>query len=308
MKTNNRVLMYIVAMCLSFTACDTEGPDVLGVKDGAIVDGVFKVSANKSVRFSQGNLQYTQSTKTWSFAEHQYDILVEKNIVNAEYQGEENWKGTALADKIDLFGWSSDNSTTKWGVSISDNPKDYRGSFVDWGQNTILNGGNKKNQWRTLSTKEWLYLFMHNRCTMAIVVTNNGSKVPGALLLPENFKAPKDIPFVESFEFDKEWYDVSGDFQAGCDGYETNTYSAAQFAQLQCLGVVFLPIAPRRWGLYVDKWFNTTAYWSYYNNKDCSVLYIDDDGVIFVGGSEDEPDDWSEYAFLGYPVRLVQDI
>lgn len=117
MKTNNRVLMYIVAMCLSFTACDTEGPDVLGVKDGAIVDGVFKVSANKSVRFSQGNLQYTQSTKTWSFAEHQYDILVEKNIVNAEYQGEENWKGTALADKIDLFGWSSDNSTTK-GVSV----------------------------------------------------------------------------------------------------------------------------------------------------------------------------------------------
>ena len=44
--------------------------------------GVFSVSADKQVTFSKGNLQYTQSTDTWSFAENQYDIIGEENIQN----------------------------------------------------------------------------------------------------------------------------------------------------------------------------------------------------------------------------------
>ena len=37
--------------------------------------GVFSVAKDKQVSFSQGNLQYTQSTGTWHFAENQYDYI-----------------------------------------------------------------------------------------------------------------------------------------------------------------------------------------------------------------------------------------
>lgn len=301
--------MCVVTMFFCLTACDTEGPDVLGVKDGAIVDGVFKVSANKSVRFSRGNLQYTQSTKTWSFAEHQYDILVEKNIINAKYQGEDQWKGTALADKIDLFGWSSDNSTTKWGISISDNPKDYRGSFVDWGQNAILNGGNKGKRWRTLSVQEWVYLFMRNRWTMAFVVTNAGNKICGVMLLPNDFMTPKDITIVECQDLEGFSADFSdGHYDAGFyDKFDSNTYSVSQFAQLQSLGCVFIPAnSPRRWGTYVDTTVSDMLYWSYdSSNNGCGCIYITDE-EIYIDINEQSYLD--TYRFCGYPVRLVQDI
>ena len=42
----------------------------LTFSEGAI-NGVFSVASNKKVYFSQGNLQYQASTRTWRFAEHQ---------------------------------------------------------------------------------------------------------------------------------------------------------------------------------------------------------------------------------------------
>ena len=43
--------------------------------------GVFSVAADKQVTFSPGNLQYTQSTNTWSFAENQYDYIGTDNVI-----------------------------------------------------------------------------------------------------------------------------------------------------------------------------------------------------------------------------------
>ena len=65
-------------------------------KEGTI-NGIFSVSQNKMVKFSQGNLQYQASTKTWRFAEHQWDIIGKNNMyISKKYSG---W--------IDLFGWST---------------------------------------------------------------------------------------------------------------------------------------------------------------------------------------------------------
>ena len=55
------------------TDCGEDTPSSAGI-------GVFSVSADKQVTFSKGNLQYTQSTNTWSFAENQYDYLGQANI------------------------------------------------------------------------------------------------------------------------------------------------------------------------------------------------------------------------------------
>lgn len=306
--------MCIVAMCLSFTACNSNDPQIpSGTEDGAIVNGVFKVSANKSVRFSQGNLQYTQSTKTWSFAEHQYDMLAEKNLLGAKCTNEEEgtWKGTGLADKIDLFGWSANNKTAQWGISVSDNAKDYSGTFVDWGQNAISNGGNKGNIWRTLSIQEWMYLFQNNRWTMAIVVTNTSNKVYGALLLPNDFKTPKGITLVEHQNL--EYFSMSfyeGQFGALASNYASNTYSASQFAQLQSLGCVFIPAnSPLRRGTQVDIGVSGDTYWSYNNsNKDCNGIIIygeEEEWAIFI---EEDPQIDDIQRFYGCSVRLVQDM
>ena len=48
----------------------------------------FSVSATKKVRFSPGNLQYQASTKTWRFAEHQYDYIGDANRnISPTYSG-----------------------------------------------------------------------------------------------------------------------------------------------------------------------------------------------------------------------------
>jgi hypothetical protein len=107
--------------------------------------GVFSVAKNKQVSFSQGNLQYIQNQNTWKFADQQY-----------EYIGTGNIKDGKLANKIDLFGWSRDNTTAPFGVSTSTNNADYAGEFVDWGVNEI--SGDAPNTWRTLKSEEWSYI------------------------------------------------------------------------------------------------------------------------------------------------------
>ena len=91
--------------------------------------GTFSVSATKQVTFSPGNLQYTQSTNTWSFAENQYDYIGTDNVTGGSVEFDPtigySKDGDALADKVDLFGWST--GATNFGVSTSISSSDYSG-------------------------------------------------------------------------------------------------------------------------------------------------------------------------------------
>ena len=147
---------------------------------------VFSVSEDKQVQFTTGNLQYTQSTQTWSFAAQQYEMLGKANVTDG-----------ALADKIDLFGWSGSTGYAKWGISKSISSTDYDGDFVDWGQN-IGDG----TTWRTLTYDEWKYLLntRTNASTLngvaRINLTEDGSRYAnGLILLPDNWQAPDGITF-----------------------------------------------------------------------------------------------------------------
>ena len=104
-----------------------------------MLSGEFSVSATTKVHFSQGNLQYVG---TWQFAEHQWD-----------YFGE-----SQSDDHRDLFGWGTGNNPN----NVSTTSSDYS-TFVDWGTNAIINGGNTGNLWRTLTKNEWTYLFFTDR-------------------------------------------------------------------------------------------------------------------------------------------------
>ena len=135
------------------------------VVESGVIKAPFSVSADKQVYFSMGNLQYNAGTKTWRFAERQYDMIGTANSnVSSTYSG-----------YIDLFGWGTSgwNSGAKANQPYSINT-DYTDYYVgssydnnltgayanaDWGvYNAISNGGNAAGLWRTLTKDEWYYL------------------------------------------------------------------------------------------------------------------------------------------------------
>lgn len=132
------------------------------IVDGAI-QYAFSVSDTSKVYFSQGNLQYDRTTYTWSFAENQYDHIGNSDI--------------NINEQVDLFGWSYATGPL-WGLTLaSPSYPDWNLEFIEWGTNAISNGGHQPNQWRTLTSVEWDYLFEHY--TYRSVYIND---VPGVII------------------------------------------------------------------------------------------------------------------------------
>ena len=252
--------------------------------------GVFSVAEGKTVTFSPGNLQYTQSTDTWSFAENQYDYIGTDNVAGGDVTSDpvygDSKSGAGLAVKVDLFGWST--SATNFGVSTSTNGNDYSGSFVDWGRNKI--GNDAPNTWRTLTEDEWNYLlqFRNDASWLCGIAQVNG--VNGLILLPDNWTCPSGITFKSD-----------GHSKRGVDYYAAyQTFTAAEWSKLEAAGAVFLPAAGRRFGtdvLYVQY---SGQYWSATEeDSSCAYyLYSYSDGKSIHGNTRDR----------GISVRLVKDL
>ena len=252
--------------------------------------GVFSVSADKQVTFSKGNLQYTQSTNTWSFAENQWDYIGTDNVTGGSVSSDpiygDSKEGTALADKVDLFGWST--SATYFGVSASENNADYSGSFVDWGTNKI--GNDAPNTWRTLTDDEWNYLLKNrnNANDLCGVAQVNG--VNGLIFLPDDWTCPAGITFKSGFHS-----------SYGVDYYAAyQTFTAEQWSKLEAAGAVFLPAAGARIGSNVDDVQNYGGYWSAseYNSDSAYYLYF----------YSDEAGMYGSFRYGGQSVRLVKDL
>ena len=260
-----------------------EAPKIDGI-------GVFSVSADKQVTFSQGNLQYTQSTNTWSFAENQWDYIGTDNVTGGSVTSDPTYgdskEGTALADKIDLFGYST--SATYFGVSTSMGVNDYSGSFVDWGTNKI--GNDAPNTWRTLSYDEWYYLRYNRTNANDLVGVAQVNDVNGLILLPDNWTCPAGVTFKSGF------YNYNG-----VDYYTAyQTFTAEQWSKLEAAGAVFLPASGHRGGSTVNYVQCNGDYWS------ATEYYSDNAGCLVFG---------SDVAFMGYScrcfgrsVRLVKDL
>ena len=226
--------------------------------------GTFSVGVNKQVSFSKGNLQYTQSTNTWSFAENQWDYIGTDNVTGGSVSsdptyGDEKY-GTALADKIDLFGWST--ATTNFGVSTYTSNSYYSGSFVDWGTNKI--GNDAPNTWRTLTYDEWEYLLniRPNASSLNGVAQVNG--VNGLILLPDSWTCPSGVTFKSGFH--NEW-DV--DYYAA---YQT--FTASEWSKLEAAGAVFLPAAGYRRGSNVSYVQGYGYYWSATEGDGYQTYYL----------------------------------
>ena len=217
--------------------------------------------------FSQGNLQYTQSTNTWSFASTQWEVIGTDNVIGGSVSSAptsgDSKEGTALADKVDLFGWST--SATNFGVSTStDWDNGYSGSFIDWGTNKI--GNDAPNTWRTLTYDEWFYvLFVRpNASSLKGVAQVNG--VNGLILLPDNWTCPSGVTFKSGFHnnYGVEYYAA----------YQT--FTADQWSKLEDAGAVFLPASGYRYGSDVYYVRDFGSYWSAteVNGNDAYYLFL----------------------------------
>ncbi len=265
-------------------------PDTVSDKP---LSGAFSVSATKQVRFSRGNLQYTQSTQTWAFADNQYDMLGTDNVDGGTVQiatyGYSKSGGT-LADKIDLFGWSGSTGSAKWGISTSTNYKDYIGDFVDWGTNI----GNGKI-WYTLTYSEWHYLRdtrtnASNLVGVARIQLSENKYANGLVLLPDNWTCPADVTFKSGFS---DTYSV----QAYTD-YQTFTLSDWQL--MESAGAVFLPASGSRYGSNVA---NVQSYGNYWSDTSSDSIV-----ASYLNFPPSDADAGCEGRNFGFAVRLVQDV
>ncbi len=252
--------------------------------------GTFSVSADKQVTFSKGNLQYTQSTNTWSFASAQWEVIGTDNVIGGSVSSDPKYGdskyGDALADKVDLFGWST--SATNFGVSTSKDNYDYYGSFVDWGTNKI--GNDVPNTWRTLSYDEWYYLRWErpNYSELCGVAQVNG--VNGLIFLPDNWTCPAGVTFKSGFHSNY-----------GVDYYAAyQTFTAEQWSKLEAAGAVFLPASGRRY----DSDVSYVQYYGYY----WSATEYDSYNAYYLYFSSDEANLYYGNRSYGHGVRLVKDL
>ena len=298
MKRLSKLMMvcFMAAVMLMSLGCHKESispilpdspiiPDTPIFPDGAL-PGLFSVSATQQVYFSQGNLQYQASTDTWRFAEHQYDYVGTQTSDGYGYYGgnvsgsDNRYISSTYGGWIDLFGWGTGSNPTLSSTSYMD-----YGTFVDWGSNPISNGGNTVNQWRTLTIAEWNYLLNTRTDASSKRGTGNINGVGGLIILPDSWTLPLGCSFTSGFTT----YD-----------WAHNSYTLAQWAQMEAAGAVFLPAAGYRYGTNDNYVGNLGNYWSSTPFNESSAYYMyfysNDLNVIF-----------SNFRGYGFSVRPVLD-
>ena len=292
-KNNNimkKFLLSILALAASIA---------LTASNGALSGG-FSINENYDrVQFSKGNLQYKPSSKTFQFAERQYEYIGEGNAgISDSYNG---W--------IDLFGWGTGNYPAK----ASTDCKEYT-LFYDWGKNAIKNGGNASNLWRTLTSDEWAFIIGKRAHADKLFGLGRVDGVKGLILLPDKWTTPENLSFLSAGESGL-WWIIKNKYtgyieylpyaQGDGDDYTNNHYTLAEWEKMEEAGAVFLPAAGIR---HVDEvspyWVGERGYywsatWTEGNDVNCPNMY-----QLFFSKRKIELGDWDGRE--GASVRLVQ--
>lgn len=267
---------------ITATAKDGSGVKATCTVNVGLLAGKFSVDDGKQVQFSQGNLQYQASTKTWRFAENQYGY-----VGNAPGNTTSTGRDTQ-SDWIDLFGWGTAGHSfasgygtfyqpwetdktdgTKYGPSGTSNGLYGTYAQGDWGTN--MGAG-----WRTLTKDEWTYLF--NTRTV-----NGGTGNGKSYTLGQSVNGKLGIVIYP-------------------DDYTGATYSGSDWSTFEAAGCVFLPAAGKRFGSSVEDVGSNGYYWSSSPNGSVNHAY----NVYFGSGTLD-PNNYKQRN-RGYSVRLVRPV
>ena len=166
---------------------------------------------------------------------------------------------------------------------------------MDWGTNTI--GTDAPNTWRTLTNDEWSYLISgrtnaNNLIGVARINLNaDGSKYAnGLVLLPDDWTCPADVTFKSGFS-------NTHSVQAYAD-YQT--FTLADWQQLEAAGAVFLPASGFREGSFVGYVQSSGYYWSAAPDGSDKAYYM-----YFISDSYFSYN-YSRNRNYGFAVRLVK--
>lgn len=262
------------------------------VPEGAI-NGLFTINANgDQVYFSQGNLQYQASTNTWRFAENQWNFVGtqipdEQGYMGGNVNGSDNRLiSSTYTGWIDLFGWgtsgwdcgnvyyhpwdsASFNTESLYGPEGFNLTDSYANS--DWGVfNSISNGGNTINTWRTLTRYEWEYMINSRNTTSGVRFAKaKVSGINGLLLLPDNWDANS--------------FDLSNT-NSNLAHYDSNVLTFEQLVILEKCGIVFLPAAG---GRISDIVRGVGLYGGYWSVSGCGDSGIGEGVACFLNFSEE---------------------
>ncbi|MBR4499849.1 MAG: hypothetical protein IKP11_04845 [Paludibacteraceae bacterium] len=292
-----KLFIFAVA-ALGMLACTGGHNDPELEKVEGALPGKFSVSANTKVQFSQGNLQYHDSTNTWRFAENQWMI-----IANATYD-----KAISESGWTDYIKWGMGDESAQDGNNFSENKK-----FTEWGNNVISNGGNKANMWRTLTADEWLYLLHGRTNAEELFALGTVNDIPGLIILPDSWITPSNLFFCPSTEKGLTWgHEIDLGSNGIIDGYSIvdqenhyldNNYSSSEWSIMETAGAVFLPAAGED--------FNGTAYnvkeggiyWSSDDSRNCLSFGVMNPMTRQTGVAPNGP---SGFSSQGNSVRLVR--
>ena len=208
--------------------------------------GIFSVSANTKVNFSQGNLQYRPRIKTWRFASHQYDIAGSdnNNVFMQAYCS--TW--------VDLFGYGTSGWDGGAGrympYETTTNDSEYTeavdgNDLIEFYANADWGFYNPMALWRTLTYSEWTYLLNLRPNATQLKGMATVESTPGYIILPDDWHCPSGLNFVNT--------DTS---------YTTNVYNASAWAQMEAAGAVFLPAAGSRTGSVTTNIGTLGNYWT----------------------------------------------
>ena len=263
----------------AFTTLDGTGiPEGEAHPNTNYVAKPFSVSSKKQVYFSPGNLQYQPNATTWRFASQQMDYLGSANRNTAlTYDG---W--------IDLFGWSTEEGFSYFGVSTDTAANYYSGTFKDWGCKRI--GKDEANTWRSLSLDEWTYVLTKRKNCHELVGCALVMGVKGLILLPDDWQCPEGVTF--------KWGFYPSDDKAGYGAHQN--IDDIEWPLLEHAGAVFLPAAGYRTGLDVGNVQVDAFYWTSTANDADKAYYM-----YFNASGVDCKTWWRHHA---YSVRLVRDL
>lgn len=259
--------------------------DTTIVNEGELI-GEFSVSSEIKVHFSKGNLQYQPSSKTYQFAENQYDYTgIAGNDIIAS--SSTKW--------MDLFGWGTGDNplkTTRTNANYS--------PYLEWGDSIIINGRNKVKMWRTLTDDEWVYLFRERTNAENLFGFGTINNIRGLIILPDLWVIPDSITFATSIQIGGYWSNDSytNSYNDNC---AHNIYTIEQWKILESAGAVFLPMAGVRVGAEggVSNIGSSGRYWSSssYNSDKAYVVVFNE--TYFLPQQKTD-------RYYGHSVRLVR--
>ena len=205
----------------------------------------FSVGENTKVLFAPGNLQakftatYTSSC-TWQFAPSQYSFIGNATANTAVSNNQVTSVGT-----VDMFGWVGvSSSLAAYGINTYSASYGNVGDTLksDWGVAASGLGGH--TDWRTPDKDEWDYLFNTRANASSLYGHGSVNGVNGMIILPDNWTLPSGLSFT-----------------AGNSAW-TNSYTIAQWEQMEKNGAVFLPATGVRQNTTVDYVGSYGYYWS----------------------------------------------